>query len=379
MLKATKVRLQPTTEEADFLNQQFGAVRFAYNKGLALKKRFYAMTGANLSAKHDLKKLLPIAKKSRKYHWLGQYDSIALQQALINLDTAFQNFFNPKLAAKFPCFKKKHGEQKSYHCVGVKVLDGAIKIPKLKEPIKAVIHRPIEGEVKSITLSRTKTGKYFASILVDDGVEHSQPIQSLDASKITGYDLGLTHLLISSKGEKQDNPRFLKRAAKNLKRKSQALSRSKKGSKGRAKARLLVAKCHEKIANARNDFQHKLSRRMVDENQAIILETLKVKNMIKNHKLAKHIADASWSSLVRKLDYKVKEKGRHLVKIDQWFASSKTCSCCGFKVDELPLNIRHWTCPNCSAELDRDINAGLNIRQRGIVDLKAAGLTVSAG
>lgn len=378
MRKATKVRLYPTAEEAVFLDGQFGAVRFCYNKGLALKKRFYDRTGANLSAKHDLKKLLPVAKKSRKYNWLGQYDSIALQQALINLDKAFQNFFDLKVPAKFPKFKRKHGEQKSYHCVGVSVVENGIKIPKLKNPIRAVIHRPIEGEVKSITLSKTFTGKYYASILVEDGVEHISPVDRVSAEKVKGYDLGLTHLLIDSSGNKVDNPRFLKRAAKNLKRKQQALSRKQKGSMGRAKARLLVANCHEKIANARNDFQHKLSRRMVDENQAIILETLKVKNMIKNRKLAKHIADASWGSLVQKLEYKAKERGRHLVKIDQWFASSKTCSCCGFKVEELPLDVRHWGCPNCSARHDRDINAGINIRQRGIVELKAAGLVVSA-
>lgn len=378
MRKATKVRLYPTTEEAALLDRQFGAVRFCYNKGLALKKRFYDRTGANLSAKHDLKKLLPIAKKSRKYNWLGQCDSIALQQALINLDKAFQNFFDPKLPAKFPTFKRKHGGQKSYHCVGVSVVENGIKLPKLKSPIRAVIHRPIEGEVKSITLSKTATGKYYASILIEDGVEYVSPADRVSAEKIKGYDLGLTHLLIDSSGSKVDNPRFMKRAAKNLKRKQQALSRKQKGSRCRAKARLLVAKCHEKIANARNDFQHKLSRRMVDENQAIILETLKVKNMIKNRKLAKHIADASWGSLVEKLEYKAKERGRHLVKIDQWFASSKTCSYCGFKVEDLPLDVRHWDCPNCSASHDRDINAGINIRQRGIIELKAAGLVVSA-
>ncbi|PQQ41565.1 transposase, partial [Photorhabdus luminescens] len=170
MLRATKVRLYPTPEQAGYLNGQFGAVRFAYNKALHIKKHAYKRHGVHLNPRKDLKPLLAVAKQSRKYAWLRAYDSIALQQAVINLHTAFDNFFNPKLRAQFPTFKRKQGRQSSYHCVGVKVLEGAVKIPKLS-PIKARIHREIEGEVKSITLSRTATGKYFAAILCDDGKE----------------------------------------------------------------------------------------------------------------------------------------------------------------------------------------------------------------
>ncbi|WP_188013456.1 RNA-guided endonuclease InsQ/TnpB family protein [Photobacterium damselae] len=371
MLRATKVRIYSTQEQADFLRAQFGAVRFAYNKALHLKSHMYRKHGVKLNPKKDIKPLLSVAKKSRKYHWLKQYDSIALQQSVINLHQAFDNFFNPKLKAKYPQFKRKHGKQSSYHCVGVKVLDGAIKLPKMK-PIKANIHREIIGTVKSITLSLSKTGKFYASILVDDGIDAPALINTV--SKVTGIDLGLSHFAIESNGKKTANPRYLKRAEKNLKRKQRQLSRKKKGSANRAKARLLVAKCHEKVANARADFQHKLSRTLADKNHAVIVETLKSANMMKNHKLAKHIADASWHSFVVKLEYKLKEKGKHLVKVDQWYASSKTCHCCGYKMEEMPLSVRKWDCPSCgTTDIDRDLNAALNLRDKGILELKAAG------
>ncbi len=371
MLRATKVRIYPTHEQAEFLIAQFGAVRFAYNKALHLKSHMYRKHGVTLNPKKDIKPLLAVAKKSRKYHWLKQYDSIALQQSVINLHTAFDNFFNPKLRARYPNFKRRHDKQSSYHCVGVKVLDGAIKLPKMK-PVEANIHREIIGKVKSITLSLSKTGKFYASILVDDGLEAPSLIHSID--KVIGIDLGLSHFAIQSNGKKEANPRFVRRAEKNLRRKQKQLSRKTKGSANRAKARLLVAKCHEKTANARADFQHKLSRTLVDKNHAVIVETLKSANMMKNRKLAKHIADASWHSFVVKLEYKLKEQGKHLVKLDQWYASSKTCHCCGHKVEEMPLSVRKWDCPSCgTTDIDRDLNAALNIRDKGIIELKAAG------
>ncbi|MAD76683.1 MAG: transposase [Rheinheimera sp.] len=371
MLRATKVRIYPTQEQAEFLIAQFGAVRFAYNKSLHLKSHMYRKHGEILNPKKDIKPLLAVAKKSRKYHWLKQYDSIALQQSVINLHQAFDNFFNPKLKAKYPQFKRRHSKQSSYHCVGVKVLDGAIKLPKMK-PVEANIHREIIGEVKSITLSLSNTGKFYASILADDGAEVPSPIHTV--RKVTGVDLGLSHFAIESNGKKTANPRFVKRAEKNLRRKQRQLSRKEKGSANRAKARLLVAKCHEKVVNARADFQHKLSRTLVDENQAVIVETLKSANMMKNRKLAKHIADASWHSFVVKLEYKAKEQGKHLVKLDQWYASSKTCHCCGHKMEEMPLSVRKWDCPSCGVkDIDRDFNAALNIRDKGIFELKAAG------
>ncbi|QTF90917.1 RNA-guided endonuclease TnpB family protein [Halomonas sp. BM-2019] len=378
MLKATKVRIYPTPEQAEFLNRQFGAVRFAYNKALHIISSQYKRSGLKLKAKKDLKPLLAVAKKSRKYHWLKDFDSIALQQACINLDKAFQSFFDPKLTSRYPKFKRKHGRQSSYHCMNVDCGEDWIKVPKLKQPIRARIHRKVEGKLKSITLSRTVTGEYYASLLHEDGQESLAPTQRLNADRVLGLDMGLAHLAIDSSGKKELNPRFLKQASTNLRRKQKALSRCQKGSKGRAKARLKLAKAHQRLANARADFQHKLSRQLIDENQAVIVETLKVKNMLKNRKLSKHIADASWSGLIQKLEYKAKAQGKHLVKIDQWFASSKTCSCCGHKLESLSLKVRDWQCPACSIRHDRDINAALNIRAQGILKLKAAGLSVSA-
>lgn len=375
MLRATKVRVYPTPEQAEFLNAQFGAVRFAYNKALHIKKQAYQRHGMSLSPRKDLKPLLAVAKKSRKYAWLKEYDSIALQQAVINLDVAFSNFFNPKLKARFPTFKSKHGKQSSYHCVGVRVLDGAIKIPKIP-PIEARLHREITGTLKSITLSRSTTGKYYASLLCDDGME--APAKPVLISGVTGLDMGLSHYVIKSNGEKTPNPRHIINASRNLRRKQKALSRKKKGSANRRKSRMQLAGVHERVANARADFQHKLSRAIVDENQAVIVETLKAANMMKNHSLARAIGDAGWTGFITKLEYKAAEKGVHLVKLNQWFASSKTCHCCGHKMPEMKLNKRIWQCPECGVEHDRDINAAINIERRGILELQAAGLVVSA-
>lgn len=375
MLRATKVRIYPTPEQAEYLNAQFGAVRFAYNKALNIKKQAYQRHGVNLNPRKDLKPLLAVAKRSRKYAWLKEYDSIALQQAVINLDIAFSNFFNPKLKARFPSFKRKHGKQSSYHCVGVKVLDGAVKIPKIPA-IEARLHREITGTLKSITLSRSATGKYYASLLCDDGME--APAKPVLISGVTGLDMGLSHYVIKSNGEKTLNPRHIINASRNLRRKQKALSRKKKGSANRRKSRMQLAGVHERIANARADFQHKLSRAIVDENQAVIVETLKAANMMKNHCLARAIGDAGWTGFITKLEYKAAEKGVHLVKLDQWFASSKTCHCCGHKMPEMKLNKRIWQCPECGVEHDRDINAAINIERRGILELQAAGLVVSA-
>lgn len=376
MLKATKIRIYPTDKQADFLNQQFGAVRFAYNKALHIIKSQYRRHGLSLRAKKDMKPLLAVAKRSRKYAWLKQYDSIALQQSCINLDKAFKNFFDPKLPSRYPNFKNKHGRQSSYHCTSISVGENWIKIPKM-DPIRARVHREIRGKIKSITISRAVTGEHYASILVDTEEEAAKPVQKIE--KIVGLDLGLTHLMIDSNGNKTDNPRLLKRAEANLRRKQKALSRCQKGSRGRARARHALAKAHQRLGNARADFQHKLSRQLVDENQAIIVETLKVKNLMKNRKLAKHIGDASWHSQILKLEYKARQAGKHLVKIDQWFPSSKTHHECGYRVDSMPLSVRRWDCPGCGATgIDRDVNAALNIRSQGILKLRAEGLSVPA-
>jgi putative transposase len=203
-------------------------------------------------------------------------------------------------------------------------------------------------------------------------------LKNIEESKVIGIDIGLTNIMVDSNSKKEINPRFLKNATRNLRIKQKKLSRKQKGSKARYKSRLLVAKCHERVRNIRNDFQHKISKAIIDENQAIIVETLKVKNMLKNRKLSKHISDASWSSLLTKLEYKAHDAGKHFRKINQWFASSKICSVCGYKVDNMSLEIRKWQCIDCQTEHERDINAAINIKQQGLMLLKAEGLSVSA-
>lgn len=370
MLKSLYIRLYPDNEQKAFLDAQFGAVRMVFNKALNIMSTSYKRKGIKLNATKDIKPLLAIAKKSRKYHWLKNYDALALQQATINLDKAYKNFFSNPKKNGYPKFKSKHGKQSSYHPNGM-VKDNGIVLPKMKSVISAKIHRKIEGKISSITVSRKTTGKYYASILIENGIDYPEKPTVLKESKIKGFDLGLEYYLISSDGSKFINPRHLKNAHRNLRRKQRALSKKKKGSKRRVKARLLLAKCHEKVSNARNDFQHKLSRRLVDENQAIIVETLKSKNMLKNKRLSRSIGDAGWYGFVSKLEYKCKEKGIYFTKIDQYYASSKTCYSCHYKTDKLPLNIRQWQCPCCGENHDRDINAAKNIRSEGIKQIKA--------
>jgi len=295
MLKAVKVRMYPTKEQETFLNQQFGAVRFVHNKALWIIKHQYKNKGKSLYAKRDIKPLLPKAKKSRKYHWIKEYDSIALQQACINLNKAFSSFF--KKQSGYPNFKKKHGKQSSYHCTSINYGDSWIKIPKLNSTIKAKIHRTLTGKLKSITLSKTNTNKYYASLLIDADDICEAPSSSINAHKVIGVDVGIKHLLSYSTGDKQNNPKCLIKAQQNLRRKQKSLSRKLKGSKRRAKARLLLAKCHERVAFCRHNFQHKVTKTLVDENQAIIVETLKVKNMMKNPRCAPWMAKPRAHSL----------------------------------------------------------------------------------
>ena len=378
MNRAIKVRIYPNKEQQGFLDAQFGAVRFIYNRSLHIKNHFYRIKGINLSPTKELKSLIAVAKKHDKYKWLKQFDSIALQESTRNLKKAFDGFFDPKTNLRFPQFKRRHGKQSSYHCMSIDCDENSIKIPKLKTRIKAKMHRSLDGKLKSITLSKSPTGKYYASLLFD--VERAIPEKPnhLKADQIRGFDLGLTDYLIDSDGVKIPNPRFLLRAARNLRKKQKSLSRKKKGSRNRVKARILVAKAHEKLTNARHDFQHKLSRLIVDENQAVVFEKLRSSNMMKNKKLAKHIADAAWHSFVLKVKYKAEWAGKYFAQLSQWFPSSKTCSCCGHKLESLSLAVRHWTCPGCKTLHDRDINAGQNIKAAGVIDFKAAGLTVSA-
>lgn len=377
MLTATKIRIYPSKEQAKFLYAQFGALRFCYNKALHIKKHFYNKRGVSLSPKKDLKPLLARAKKSSRYLWLKEYDSIALQQSVLHLHEAFKKFFDKSLPNRFPRFKSKRAKQSSYHCMGVKVSEKGIKVPKM-DWIKAQIHRKIIGEVKSITLSCTPTGKFYASILTETGEDEPLKLTHLLENKILGIDVGLTHFYSDSNQIKTGNPRFLNRSCQNLRRKQKSLSRKKKGSHTWQKSRNLVSKCHERVASCRNDFQHKLSHQITDENQAVVVEGLKVKNMLKNRRLSKAISDVAWSSFLTKLEYKCKKKGKHYIALGTYFPSSKLCSSCGFKKEKLSLSTRKWTCPQCNSVHDRDLNAASNIKIQGVIQLKADGHTVSA-
>jgi putative transposase len=283
-------------------------------------------TGKGLSG-YEVKKLIPQLKKV--YPWLSLAYSSCLQQVCLNLGVAFNNFFEKR--AKYPRFKSKHGKQSIQYPQNVKVFDGYLQIPKIGD-VKAVIHRLIEGKIKTVTVSKNCSGQYFASVLFDDGKDLPQPSTQ---GKAIGIDVGLSYFAITSDGSKYANPRFLGKHEDNLKRKQQQLSRKQKGSNNRNKARKKVAKVHRKISNCREDFLHKLSRRMVDENQVIIVENLNVKGMMQNHKLAKSIHQVGWGMFMTMLKYKAEEEGKVYEEVDRFFPSSKTCHVCLNQVGKL--------------------------------------------
>jgi putative transposase len=354
MLMATQIRLYPMPAQEEKLAKAFGCARWFWNNSLAETQKLYKETGKGLS-QYALNARLPRLKT--EFEWLGKTHSQVLQSVSLNLSRSFVNFFERR--AKYPNFKSKHDKQTIQYPQGVKIVEGCkVFLPKLGY-VKAVIHREIVGKIKTVTISKTSTGKYFASLLCDDGA--AVPEISLDG-KVLGLDMGLTHLVVTSDGSKFDNPKHLARAAKNLRRKQQKLSRKVKGSNSRNKARLLVAKAHEKIANARKDWLHKLSNRLVNENQVIAVEDLHVKGMMKNHGLAKAIGDAGWGMFSSFLTYKAARAGKGYIETHRYFPSSKICSNCLHKQAKMPLNIRAWRCEKCGTLHDRDVNAAQNIR-----------------
>lgn len=370
MLIATKFAILPNREQKEKLLCQFGAARWVYNKFLELKQSLWKTQKKDIST-YDMVKLLP---KWKEIHtWLQDIDSQALQQSILHLGNSFKNFFQKR--SRFPKFKNKNGKQAISYPQRVKINGNKIYLPKIGW-VKVVLHREVIGKIKTVTVSRSVTGKYYVSVLMK--TEHTIPNPIKHLEKVTGIDVGLTNFLTDSKGNTIENPRFLKRATRNLRMKQKNLSRKCKGTKNRAKARVQVAKVHEKISNARNDFQHKTSKTLADENQAVGIEDLHIKGMQKNRKLAKSISDASWRGFLNKLKYKLLRQGKHLVQIGRYIASSKECSECNYKMEEMPLSIRKWSCPNCRTEHDRDHNAAKRILQEAILKLKADGHTVSA-
>lgn len=369
MIRVVKVRIYPNRLQEQALSKIFGCTRWLWNHHLDQTNQAYKETGKGLSH-FDMNNRLPKLKK--EFEWLSECYSQTLQQVNVHLSRAFINFFEKR--AQYPRFKSRRDKQSAHYPQYVQIGQGQIKFPKIGW-IKAKIHRLFAGVLKGVTLSMTTTGKYFASLSFETHQELPTPSTT---GKAVGIDVNLKDFAVTSEGEKVKHPKHLYKHEKNLKRKQQKLARKQKGSISRDKARQLVAHVHERIANARNDFLHKLSRRLVNENQVICVEDLAVRNMVKNHCLAKAISDSGWSTFVSFLQYKCERAGKTLVKIGRFFPSSKTCHRCLFVMPELPLSIRHWMCPSCKVEQDRDINAALNIREEGLRILLALGTRATA-
>ena len=365
MLKAYKCRIYPDKDQIEFITVHFGACRFVYNWALEQKIKSYEQNNKSLS-RYDLQKILVHEVKPANI-WLKKTNSQALLSSLVNVESAFTKFFREKTG--FPNFKSRKNPVQSFQLPQHYTVDfdnNIVKLPKIGE-VKAVLHRRFEGEMKTATISRSSTGKYFISILVDDGKELPNKL-GISESSTVGIDVGIKDFAVLSNGEKVENPKYLKNSLKRMKCLQKRVSKKVKGSKNRDKARQLLSKIHEKISNQRNDFQHKLSVRLISENQAISLETLNVKGMVKNHCLAQSISDAGWSSFVTKLEYKAEWLGKTILRIGKFEPSSKLCNICGYHNSNLTLKDREWTCPDCKTNHDRDVNAAINIKKFSLQD-----------
>lgn len=357
--RAYKYRFYPNAEQNIMLAQTFGCCRFVYNWGLATRKTAYFQHGKSLYY-NDLAAMLPALKE--QYPWLAEVSAVPLQQALRHLDRAFANFFEGRV--DYPTFKKKRHEQSATYASNAFTWDGQnLTLAKMNEPLVIHWHRSLPKGCKpsSVTITKDGANRYFVSILVKEDIKPLPVVK-----KMVGLDLGIKSLVALSTGEQVGNPRYFAKDEKKLAKAQRRHARKKKGSKNRQKARLNVAKIHARIADRRRDYQHKLSTRLVHENQVMCVESLAVKNMVKNHSLAKAISDVGWGEFLRQLDYKARWYGRTLVKIDQWYPSSKTCHACKYVLDSLPLDIREWVCPACGTVHDRDTNAALNILAEGL-------------
>lgn len=369
--KAYRLALRPTDEQKVILAKTFGCARFVWNQMLNDNINHYKDTG-----KHHIP--TPAGYKS-SYDWLKEVDSLALANAQLNLRKAFSAFFDKENPAGFPNFKKKN-ERQSYttnNQKGTVALIGEgkrrfVKLPKIGY-VEIIIHREIQGIIRSATVTKEPSGDYFVSILCEHEIEKPVGTQS-----VVGIDLGLTDLACLSDGTKIENPKHINKIKKKLNREQRKLSkqrdRIKRQDKNKRlsecknyqKQRVKVAKLYQKLGNQRKDFLHKLTHMLIQNHDVIMMENLAVKNMMKNHKLARSIGDAAWGMIKNLLLYKAKWYGKQVVIIDRFFTSSKTCHCCGFKVASMPLSVRQWDCPECHTHHDRDINASINIKNEGI-------------
>jgi putative transposase len=367
--RAYKYRFYPTPEQERILAQTFGCVRFVYNS--ILRWRTDAFYQQQLKVGYvEANAQLSRMKKDPELAFLSEVSSVPLQQCLRHQQTAFKNFFEGR--AQYPKFKsKRHRQSAEFTRSAFKYRDGKMYLAKSKTPLDIRWSRELPGEPSTVTVSKDSAGRYFVSCLCE-----FEPSKLPVTPSMTGIDLGLRDLFITDKGERVGNPRHTAKYAARLAKAQRRLSKKKLGSSNRAKAWQRVAKLHAKISDCRQDNLHKLSRRLINENQVICVESLKVKNMIRNPSLSKAIADAGWGEFVRQLAYKADWAGRSLVAIDQWFPSSKRCSGCGHTLSSLPLSIRQWDCPECGMSHDRDTNAATNIKAAGLAVL-ALGENVS--
>ena len=366
-----KIRLYPTVKQRIALAKSFGCARWVWNNTLAEINRLYNDTGKGLN-RNQMKARLVYLKKEHPWLATDIYSQV-LQSVCLHLSQAFINFFEKR--TQYPRFKSKRGKQSIQYPQHVKLLDKKLKLPKIGE-VKAKFHlRLPKGRLKTVTISQTPCGHYYASVLFDEQGEYPTPSSE---GKAVGIDLGIKHFAVTSDGSKYANPKHIAKHQRNLKRKQQKLSRKEKGSKSREKARRLVARVQERIVNSRKDFLHKLSHKLVNENQVIICENLNVKGMVKNHNLTKAISDCGWGMFTGMLKYKCERLGKVYLEVERFFPSSKTCCRCLYQVSELPLDIRAWTCPSCGTSHDRDINGAINIRNEGLRFLSVSGTGMSA-
>lgn len=361
MQKAFKYRFYPTPEQESLLRRTMGCARLVYNRALAARTEGwyerqeridYAQTSAMLTG----------WKKQEDLQFLNEVSCVPLQQGLRHLQKAFANFWAGH--TKYPNFKKKHqGSSAEFTKSAFKWKDGQVWLAKCTEvlPIRWSRQLPKDCEPSTITVKLDASGRFYVSMLVDTQIE---PLPKTDRS--IGLDVGISSLIATSNGDKIANPKHFKSLRAKLRRVQKSLSRKQKGSNNRHKYQCGVAKVYAKITDSRKDFLHKLTTQLVRENQTIVVEDLAIKNMVKNHKLALHISDASWGEIIRQLAYKCEWYGRQLIKIDRWFPSSKRCGNCGYIVDKMPLNVREWDCPKCGINHDRDINASKNILAAGL-------------
>lgn len=364
--RAYKYRFYPTDQQQELLNRTFGSVRYVYNRALAERHRAWFQEQRRVGFAETCR-MLTSWKQEPETAWLQEVSNVALQQGLQHLQRAYLNFWGKR--AKYPTFKSKRKSKASatFTTMGFSYRGGRIKLAKCDQPLDIVWSRPLpEGaQPSTVTVSRDSAGRWHISILVEQTIATLPPVEDS-----VGVDAGVTALVTLSTGEKVTNPKHEKADRDRLARAQRSLARKEKGSANRAKARLKVARVHARIADRRRDLLHKLSTRIIRENQTVVVEDLAVRNMVRNHSLARAIHDASWSELRRQLEYKADWYGRTVIAIDRFYPSSKTCSACGHLAAAMPLQVRTWHCPGCGTSHDRDVNAAINIL--------AAGLAVSA-